>query len=72
MLDCKDPLSGTIAPNTHAEANKEVKLATAGQKKEWGLYCIAVEVLVGPKSSYCKNIGRFKFGGSVRDCHRCT
>ena len=31
VLDCKGPLSDTIAPNTLAEVNKEVKLATAGQ-----------------------------------------
>ena len=34
MLDCKGPLSNTIAPNTLAEINKEVKLAAAGQKKK--------------------------------------
>ena len=31
VLGCKVPLSGTIAPNTLAELNKEVKL---GQKKK--------------------------------------
>ena len=35
VFDCKGPLSGTIAPNTLAEVNKEVKLATAGQKKKY-------------------------------------
>ena len=34
MLDYKGPLSDRIAPNTFAEVNKEVKLATAGQKKK--------------------------------------
>ena len=34
VLDCEGPLSGTIAPNILAEVNKEVKLATAGQKKK--------------------------------------
>ena len=28
-----DPLSNTIAPNTFAEVNKEVKLAAIGQKR---------------------------------------
>ena len=31
VLDCKGPLSDTIAPNILAEANKEVELAIAGQ-----------------------------------------
>ena len=34
VLNCKGPLSGTIAPNTLAEVNKEVKLTAAGQKKK--------------------------------------
>ena len=34
VLDCKGPLSGMIAPNILAEINKEMKLATAGQKKK--------------------------------------
>ena len=38
VLDCKGPLSGTIAPNVLAVVNKEVKLAAAGQKKMRGLY----------------------------------
>ena len=36
MLDCKGPLSGTIAPNILAEVNEEVKLAAASQKKKHG------------------------------------
>ena len=31
VLDCKGPLSNTIAPNILAEANKEVELAATGQ-----------------------------------------
>ena len=38
VLDCKGPLSGTIAPNILTEVNKKVKLAAAGQKKNQGLY----------------------------------
>ena len=38
MLDRKGPLLGTIAPNILAAVNKEVKLATAGQKKKQGSY----------------------------------
>ena len=34
MLDYKGQLSGTIALNTFAEVNEEVKLAAAGQKSE--------------------------------------
>ena len=26
-------------------------------------------MVVGPQIANCENIGRFKFGGSVRDCH---
>ena len=33
VLDCKGPLSGTIAPNTLAEVNEEVKLAADGQEE---------------------------------------
>ena len=36
VIDCKGCLSDTIAPNTLAEVNKEVKLAAAGQKKKRG------------------------------------
>ena len=38
VLDCKGPLSDTIAPNTLAKVNKEVKLATTGPKKKRGSY----------------------------------
>ena len=38
MLNCKGPLSGTIAPNTLAKVNEEVKLAAAGQKKKRDSY----------------------------------
>ena len=43
VLGCKVPLSDTIAPNTLAEVNKEVKL---GQKKKRGsyLFCTLTEM----------------------------
>ena len=40
MLDCKGRLSDTIAPNTLAEVNKEVKLAaTIAESMELELLC---------------------------------